>query len=152
MSRVGDLVGRLFIGLPTKSLTMATMIGRLEKARGELAARYNRAAGTDAQRARLRHIIGIERWSQRRLRTILGEPPIADEYDGYQPDAALGWPAMREAFATTREETITLARQIADAGLADTVRVRHNDLGELNAREWLYYLNTHANRESLAIR
>lgn len=152
MSRLGDFFGNLVVRRPARRLTLAELTARMEKSGATLAARCAKASGTDAQRARLRHIIGIERWGQRRIETILGQAPIADEYDGYQPDAALDWSALRDALATTRQETIALARRVLQAGIGDDVRARHNDLGELNTREWLYYLNSHANRESLTIR
>jgi len=43
-------------------------------------------------------VIGIERWGQRRLRMLLGEPPVSDEYDSYRPGEDLSMPALRDAF------------------------------------------------------
>jgi hypothetical protein len=152
MSRLGAFFGNLMVRRPARRLTLAELTVRLEESGVKLAARCARASGTDAHRARLRHIIGIERWGQRRLGMILGQEPIADEYDGYRPDATLDWSALRDALAATRQETVALARWVAAASIGDDVRARHNDLGDLNAREWLYYLNNHANREGLTIR
>jgi hypothetical protein len=152
MPLLGDLFRNLSIRYPARGLALAELTTRLERSGAALTARCDRAAGTNGQRARLRHVIGIERWGQRRLATFLGQGPVMDEYDGYQPADTLDWPTLREAFATTRQETIALARQIAEADIGDDTKVRHNAAGDLDAREWLYYLASHANRESLTIR
>ena len=88
----------------------------------------------------------IERWSARRLRTALGDTMTADEYDGYRPSTGMDMAALAEAFAAAREETIALAERAAD--LPESVVVRHNDLGELNVKGWLVYIENHATRES----
>lgn len=99
----------------------------------------------------LRHIIGIERWGQRRLQVALGEPFVQDEYDHYQP-AAMDMTTVREEFRTTRQATVTLAQKLAAAGVAEQVTIRHNQFGPITIRGWLNYLNTHANFESKRIR
>ena len=145
-----------FIGLvfkrPARKLTYADLIGRLERGDTRIRGRIARATPSAGNSSALRHITGIERWSQRRLRTILSEPPITDEYDGYQPDPATDWPALRDEWATTRRETIALAHQIAAAGINDGTKATHNSLGDLTAREWFAYLSAHASREAYRIR
>lgn len=152
MSRVKAFFGDLFLRRPARKRSLEEHLAVLEKSGEALQARAARAAATDANRAHLRHIIGIERWGQRRLGTILGQPPIADESDSYQPAAALDWPTLREELIRTRQETVTLGRQIAARGIDDAVTARHNDIGALNAREWLRYLAVHARVESLRLR
>ena len=100
----------------------------------------------------MRHIIGIERWGQRRLATILGESAIDDRYDRYQPDAVLDWDALGQFLARTRLETIALGRTISERGIGDNQTARHNDAGVLNAREWLQYLNIHSRIEGFRMR
>lgn len=102
--------------------------------------------------ATVRHMIGIERWGQRRLRVALGEPVIHDEYDGYQPEAAADWATLLETFRTTRQETVRLTQQLATSPGSDQVLVPHNQFGPLPVRAWLRYLDTHANFESRRIR
>jgi hypothetical protein len=99
----------------------------------------------------LAHIIGIERWGQRRLRVALGEPLITDEYDSYCPSIALFWQDLREEFRTTRANTVALIRQLDDAHIDDSVGIRHNDLGILTVHGWVRYLDMHANEESKKI-
>jgi hypothetical protein len=100
----------------------------------------------------LRHISGIERWGQRRLRILLGEPPIADEYNGYRPGADLSLDEQRAFFGETRAATLALIDQLKAASVGDGVTAPHNDFGPLIARGWLCYLDMHASRESKKIR
>lgn len=109
-------------------------------------------ADTPQNRQQLRHIIGIERWGQRRLQTMLGEPPIQDEYDGYQPAETLDMAALCTAFSTTRAETLALARAIEQKGVAETAKANHNGMGDVSLKIWLRYLTTHANFESKRIK
>ncbi|GIK72640.1 MAG: hypothetical protein BroJett021_16280 [Chloroflexota bacterium] len=100
----------------------------------------------------LRHISGIERWGQRRLRVLLGEPPIADEYDEYRPGTDLSLDEQRAFFGETRGATLTLIDQLKAARIGDDVTAPHNDFGPLTARGWLRYLDIHASMESKKIR
>lgn len=152
MSAIRQFFGDLFLRRPARRRSLAEHLAALDKGGGALLRRAARATPRAENRAALRHIIGIERWGQRRLATILGEPPADDEYDGYQPDAALDWPALRQELARTRLETIALGRRIDARGIGDAPTVRHNDAGMLNARAWLHYLHLHARIESFRIR
>lgn len=98
----------------------------------------------------LRHISGIERWGQRRLRVFLGEPALTDECDGYRPGTDLTLDEQRAFFRETRDGTIALIDQLKAADSApDTVS--HNDYGPLSMGGWLRYLDIHANLESKKI-
>lgn len=152
MSGVRGFFGELFLKRPARRRSIAEHLAALAKSGATFQARLARATPSDKNRTQLRHIIGIERWGQRRLGTILGEPPIDDEYDGYQPDAALDWSVLREEMARTRRETITLGDRIAERGIGGGVTAHHNSVGPLNAREWLQYLGTHASIEGLRVR
>lgn len=119
---------------------------------GETIVQRVAAKQTPTASATLRHIIGIERWGQRRLQVALGEPLVQDEYDGYQPDVNADWATLLDAFRTTRQTTVTLAQQLGTGAVSDQVLVLHNQFGPLPLRAWLRYLDTHANLESRRIR
>ncbi|MCJ7624103.1 MAG: hypothetical protein MUO76_11415 [Anaerolineaceae bacterium] len=93
------------------------------------------------------HIIGIERWGQRRLRVALGEPFELDEYDEYQPSEDLGWEELIDTFHNARRETAALAKAMGERGDAH-IYIRHNQFGDLSVRSWFRYLDMHANIES----
>ena len=152
MSLIVDLFSALAIKRPARAATLAELTDRLEAGGRAIANRCLAAPNTIGNRAALRHIVGIERWGQRRLRTLLGEPAVEDESDAYLPDAALGWAELQGRFAATRRETAALARQLVAADPGDDRTARHNDQGPLTAREWVRYLTLHARLESLRIR
>ncbi|MCX6049850.1 MAG: DinB family protein [Chloroflexi bacterium] len=137
---------------PARKTTITELITKLEQSGQAIATRAETAADTPANRELLRHISGIERWGQRRLRVFLGKAFIQDEYDSYQPAASLNLPQQREFFQKTRQATIELARQLATAKLNETATVRHNFFGPMSARAWLTYLAGHANREGKGLK
>lgn len=103
-------------------------------------------------RDKLNHIIGIERWGQSRLKVALGETFIRDEHDGYCPPATASWHELKAAFDETRDNTVTIARQLAKANITPKTTVHHNDFGDMSVHGWLQYLNFHANQESKSIK
>lgn len=107
---------------------------------------------TPKNRQQMRHVIGIERWGQRRLKTILSEPPIQDEYDGYQPSESLDLAGLRNEFQITRADTLAIARGIEQKGVAETARANHNGMGDVSLKIWLRYLTMHANFESKSVK
>lgn len=133
--------------------------GAREKSIEELADELEASAATmdermqgrpdsNVNREAIAHWIGIERWGQRRLNVALGATLIMDEYHGYRPDKEQGIEALREAFASTRADTVRLARRLAEKGVDPKTTIRHNDLGDLSARGWLAYLIQHPEQES----
>lgn len=100
----------------------------------------------------MRHVIGIERWGQRRLKTMLGEPPIQDEYDGYQPAEDLDLAALRDEFSAARAETLAIVDAIQEKGVADSAKANHNGMGDVSLKIWLRYLTMHANFESKRVK
>ena len=110
------------------------------------------AANTPTNREQAVHLIGIERWGQRRLRVLLGEPLVLDEYDGYRPANSKGLPALASAFRTARADTVALVGRLQSAGVAPTATVPHNGMGDLTVRGWLSYLEAHAARESSRVK
>ena len=135
---VGDTLRHLGAGIfvegPAKKKSYAQWVAALD-ATGQAIDRQAAATG-DPVKARklLRHISGIERWGQSRLRVFLGAPFVRDEYDGYQPGATLSLDEQSAFWRATREKTIALAQTLAAAKIADAATVVHNDLGPLTAR------------------
>lgn len=122
----------------------------LEASGATMDARLARAGDTPANRDAIAHWVGIERWSQRRLRVALGEPFLEDGHRPYRPDEASGVAALRRAFAETRAETLALVGRLRAAGVDPSVTVRHNDLGDMTVAGWLAYLVQHPEQESRA--
>lgn len=144
------IVNLLFVR-PSRKYSFAEWAQKLAQDGEAIVQRFT-AKQTPKANATLRHIIGIERWGQRRLRVALGEPAVQDEYDGYQPDAAADGPTLLAAFRTTRQTTVALAQQLAATPNSDQILVSHNQFGPLPLRAWLRYLDSHANLESRRIR
>lgn len=96
----------------------------------------------------LNHIIGIERWGQRRLAVALGERIVNDEYDTYRPPLGLSWNELQDQFVKTRQDTVDLAKQLEAAPAAND-KIYHNSYGELTPAMWLTYLRHHAEGELL---
>ena len=149
-------VAGLIIERPARNKSLEQWCGALTESGGAIEQRA--AAAKDPFKAQdvLRHITGIERWSQSRLRVFLGAPYVRDEYDGYQPGAELDLKGQIAAFHETRAETVELAGQLQAAsnaaGSALPPTVEHNDFGPLSARGWLAYIDSHANREITRIK
>lgn len=122
----------------------------LEVSGAAMDARLARAGDTPGNRDAIAHWVGIERWSQRRLRVALGEPFVEDGHRPYRPDEAAGVAALRRAFAETRAETLALVGRLRAAGVDPSVTVRHNDLGDMTVAGWLAYLVQHPEQESRA--
>lgn len=142
----------LLIERPARKQSYAQLAQALEADAGPLVARFAAAADTPRNRHQLRHIIGLERWGQRRLRTALGEPPVSDEMDDYMPERGLSLADLSVAFAATRRETVVLARQLEARGIDGAQQVAHNQFGPLTLRGWLRYLNLHARLEGRRVR
>ncbi len=124
------------------------LAAELEASARTMDAKLAAAGDTPGNREAIAHWVGIERWGQRRLRVALGEPFVEDGYHAYRPDRDDGVVALRRAFATTRAETLALARRLREAGVDPSTTVRHNDLGELSVGGWLAYLVQHPEQES----
>jgi hypothetical protein len=133
---------------PAQKLTLDELAAQLESSGAKLTQRYATAADAESNREHLRHIVGIERWGQGRLKVFLGAPLEMDEHDAYCPADDLGWAALQDEFTTTRAKTVALARELAAAKLDTSPTVPHNQYGKLSAYAWLHYLDTHANLES----
>lgn len=138
------MLGRLFWERPGAKRNFTDHVARLESTAGEIATRAQHAEPNDRNREALAHLIGIERWGQRRLRVGFGESFVAEEYDGYRPVLATPWEEMVEQFQTTRAETVALAQRYANNEGNVENPIDHNDYGGLTPHGWLEYLRVHA--------
>lgn len=141
-------VSGLFLERPGQILNLAAHQQRLATDGDALRKRFADVRGTDANCDVLRHIIGIERWGQRRLQVALGEPLVMDEYDDYRPDDDAEWNALRLEFDDTRQMTLALIDELAEANLNEALTVPHNQFGKLTIYAWLHYLYRHSHLEA----
>jgi hypothetical protein len=140
-----------FLEWPVRDLSLAEMAEKLDVSGGRLQRTFAAAQDSPQNCRLLSHIVGIERWGQSRLRVALGAALARDEYDGYRPPRAATWAELQDAFSDTRQETVALARQLAQLDLAE-VTVPHNQFGGLTVRSWLRYLDMHASWEAKKLR
>ena len=122
------------------------LIPTLEASGDVVIERLSVAPDTVGNREIACHVIGLERWGDRRLRIALGEPPVSDEYDVYRPAADLDMARLAGLFAKTRAETVALGSRAAN--FPDSVTAPHNDYGDLTVPQWLVCLKVHADRET----
>lgn len=110
------------------------------------------AADSESNRKVLSHIIGIERWGNRRLEVALGEPFIQDEYNNYRPPRDASWEQLQTDFADTRNETTQLLQKIKESNIELSKMISHNQYGDISLKGWMRYLVMHANLESKRLR
>ena len=142
----------LMLERPASSRSLGELTATLQTSGEGLARRFAGAEDSDKNRRKLRHIISIERWGQRRLRVGLGEPFVTDESRAYKPAPDTDWSALQGEFSQTRGETLELADKLSQEGVDPTLTVPHNQFGPLTLRGWLRYLETHASFEGKRIR
>ena len=145
-----NFIGKLLRGVierGAKNLTLDDLHTNLETSGKKIAERFSVAADTPKNRSQANHVIGIERWGTRRLCVLLGEPYVRDEYDGYRPGEDKSMKELSGIFQQVRAETIQTFARIR-AGQLEGQTVEHNDFGPLDVRTWVYYLDSHAERES----
>lgn len=152
MSVVGSLIKYFLVGRLASKTNLTEYPAKLETSGREILQRAQGATDTKQNRHQLNHIIGIERWGQSRLRVTLGELLKRDEYDEYRPFPNRSWGDLQNDFQQTRQETIALAKELIQRGIPPTQAVLHNSFGDLTIKEWLQYLNSHANMESKRLR
>ncbi|NJP05218.1 MAG: hypothetical protein HC837_06110 [Chloroflexaceae bacterium] len=147
-----QVVSRLMFERPVQALSLADIVVQLEISGGKLLSQLATSRDTPANRELVCHIVGIERWSQRRLHVALGAAPVQDEYDGYRPSQTLSWDDLHATFAAARQESIALGNQLHANDVDPNMIVRHNDLGLLSVRGWLRYMSLHASLEAKALK
>ena len=150
-SWIQSAVTGLLVERPAQKMTLDEHVVQLQAAGEEISRKLAAAPDTPANRDKLCHVIGIERWAQGRLRVFLGEPLVDDDPDGYRPSSHLNWDALSATFRAARQETIELAQQIAAADPDPTLMVTHSQYGKLTAQGWLHYITTHASLEVKSI-
>ena len=148
--RVLGLVGRLYFDRPARKLPLRDHAQRLRTSGEAVQERLRGMQPTERHREVLRHVVGIERWGQRRLRSFLGEPFVLDGHGPYRPASGASWEELLGEFADTRAETVRMASGFTDCNTVGTVP--HNDFGELSVRGWLAYLRGHAEVETKRLR
>lgn len=147
--RIYQWAGQRFIERPASRMSVVDLAAALSASGDEVRGRLAKVGASPRNVARLRHIIGIERWGQRRLRTFLGEPPVTDGHHPYKPTET-EWGALLTEFASARADTVALAAELTTADPRATVP--HNQYGPFTARGWLRYLNGHARMEAKLMR
>jgi len=149
---IRSAVTGLMIERPAQKLTLEEHAAQLSTSGEAILDALAAAADSDENRDQLVHIIGIERWGQRRLRVALGEPLLADEVDDYLPAADLDWTALQEAFQAARQDTLALIEQLAGIEIDTSLTIPHNEYGKLTPYAWLHYLEVHSTLESKRIK
>lgn len=142
----------LFLEFPVRTKSLSDLIDIVETAGAQITERLNSIDDSDDNRKYLSHVIGIERWAERRLRVALGEPFIEEEYNGHRPSRETSWDDLRTQFAETRAATVATIQQLVSQNVDKSVRVKHNQFGEVSVRGWLRYIFFHGNFESKRIK
>ncbi|MEX1018701.1 MAG: hypothetical protein WDZ49_03535 [Litorilinea sp.] len=153
-TKLRQFLSAVLLERPGRRKTLVEWPVALTASGERLVARVVNAQGDEARnREVLSHVVGIERWCQRRLRTFLGQPPVRDEYDGYRPGATASLAEQLAAFRAARADTIALVQELAEAlPEPDEATVDHNQYGPLSVYAWIRYLDLHANWEARRIR
>lgn len=144
---MANIIGKLFrtfmIDRNAKNKSVADLTKQLETSNQLIANKLAAAADTEFNRGQVRHVIGIERWGQNRLKVALGEPFKAEEHDGYLPNNDQTISDLAAMFTQTRQETLAIAKQLANIPNVETQVVVHNAMGDMTVRSWLQYLDIH---------
>jgi hypothetical protein len=147
MSLTG-LVFRWFYETAARGKSYDDLLQKLERNEAVTHKRMLNGSSIAFNRERSAHVIGIERWAAHRLRVLLGEPLVIDEYDGYAPSKELSMEELAGEFLQTRAETKALVRELQQRGIPITQTVKHNEVGDLSAGGWLFYIENHTGRET----
>ena len=146
-----NLIGRFFgwyMQRGSKDISIAELTTALEESKDEVADKIRQGNGTQDNRLQACHVIGLERWGQRRLEILLGEPEVSDEMDPYCPASDTSMSDLAETFEATRDDTLAIVERLRESSVAPDAEAPHNDMGDLSLRAWLFYLNGHALREA----
>ena len=142
----------LLLDKPVINTSLTKLVEVLEKTGQELHEHLASCSTSTASRNQLCHIIGIERWGQRRLRVAFGEPYLPEDYDHYKPSIDQPWELLIEEWDNTRRTTIELVNEIAKNNIPDELTIPHNQFGKLHIKGWLRYLDLHASGEGKRIK
>ncbi len=147
---LSHFAGRAFFDKPARKLSLAEHAAELRRSGEDIRARLAGATGSEKQRAALRHVIGIEKWGQSRLRVFLGDAFVSAGHRVHLPAEGTPWAELVREFGEMRAETVAIAERLAAENPTRTVS--HNQFGELSAQGWLRYVNGHALRELRGVR
>jgi hypothetical protein len=148
--RLTSVVIYFVIEQPAKRQGLAKLVQALTDSGEALHRDLERIEDSDKNRGQLRHIIALEKWGQRRLKVVLGEPFVRDENHAYKPPPETPWVSLKEMFAATRAETLALAEELKQRDT--TQKVLHNQFGLVSVLGWFRYLETHARLEGKRLR
>jgi DinB superfamily len=148
---VFGVLQRIFVESMSRNASLDDLKGKLERSGAEITRRLKAASNRSLYIGQAQHVTGIERWGQRRLRVVLGEPLVVNEYDSYRPDKLKDMRDLAEAFAAARQSTLSLIDDLKKAGVSPDRKILHNEMGEITIRAWLYYLHNHSYRETRLI-
>ena len=84
MSLIGKII-HAFIERGAGRLSINEIKTKLTETEAVITDRILKAADTPKNRDMASHLIGIERWAQKRLSVTVGEPLVIEEYDAYRP-------------------------------------------------------------------
>jgi hypothetical protein len=145
------MIQRWFINLymerSLRKLSMKEIAEKVQLAGEHLVQELDTCVQNEENRHLLRHIIGIELWSQHRLRTVQGEPFELDEVDRYLPPQKESWSSLVHTFEKARSETVSLIRDLDDEAVKG-IYIPHNQFGDFSVRSWIKYLTMHADMEA----
>lgn len=142
----------VMIERPAYWRSLDELLSALETSADKLHESLSKAKGSDKDKATLRHVIGMERWGQRRLRVALGEENPNDEHHAYKPDANSTWEELLQAFQSARQETLDLGYSLAAKEVDLNQGIAHNQFGDMSVKAWLRYLHLHAWAEARHIK
>ena len=123
----------------------------LERAGREIARIIEKAEDTEPNREALRRMIERERRGQQRLRMALGDQRDTGEGKG-RPVSGKSLSELGATYIATREETVAIARELDEVSEWATGSIRHEEMGDLTVRGWLYYLRLQGDRQSKQLR
>lgn len=144
--RPEKVLRNVFLELPTRNRSLNTLAGMLEASGHALDTRLQQLTPSPRDIEVLCHIIGIERWGQRRLQVVQGLAYLEDNSSDYTPDLTEDWADLLELFKQTRLQTVEIARNISEDQRRQTVV--HNQFGDLSVGAWLRYLLMHTDLEA----
>jgi hypothetical protein len=143
---------QLLIERPARKLTFSELIAQLEQSGKQMTERLAACPDTPPNRRQLCHVIGMERWGQRRLRVALGEPFLTEEYDHYRPSNERPWDELNVEWDSTRQSILALANDLSQTSIPVGLKIPHNQFGPLSVKGWLRYLDVHASSEGKRIK
>ena len=145
-------IAGLMFERPTRGLTAAVILQRLEQSQVDFDQHLQQYAETPKNRALLGHIIGVERWAQARLRQCISGPTAPDESDVYVPAPDVSFAELVADAHRTRSDSVALLGELIDAGVPLTRTIVHNQFGALTVAAWSHYIAKHSMLEAKKMR